>query len=101
MKLLFLDPKNFKGRGIHSEDCLHGFLPTARYILLSAHMDGPTNQGPSEAQGLLQTDNSYDDGGAVAVILSMAEYFQNNPTKRTWVQQKNKELSNTTLGFET
>lgn len=54
-------------------------------------MDGPSNQGPSKAQGLLQTDNSYDDGGAVAVILSMAEYFQNNPIKRTWVLQT-KEL---------
>eukprot|EP00434_Breviolum_minutum_P004090 symbB.v1.2.003603.t1/scaffold202.1/size271277/14 len=53
------------------------------YILLTAHMDGPSNQGPSKAQGLLQTDNSYDDGGAVAVILSMAEYFQNNPIKRS------------------
>ena len=55
-----------------------------RYLLLVSHLDGPTNQGPSREQGLLETDNSYDDAGSVAALLSMAQYFKDNPTKRIW-----------------
>ena len=58
--------------------------PLLRYLLLVSHLDGPTNQGPSREQGLLETDNSYDDAGSVAALLSMAQYFKDNPTKRIW-----------------
>ena len=39
------------------------------YILLSAHLDGPNNEGPSMSEGNLQTDDSYDDAGACAALL--------------------------------
>eukprot|EP00438_Fugacium_kawagutii_P015839 Skav230431 [mRNA] locus=scaffold1601:118650:119267:+ [translate_table: standard] len=50
------------------------------FLLLNAHLDGPYNQGPTASKGNLETDNSYDDGGSVATILSLAEHFQKNPT---------------------
>ena len=53
------------------------------YILLGAHLDGPYNQGPSAKEGNLETDNSYDDGGSVAAVLSLAKYFKDNPIKRS------------------
>ncbi|CAK9108284.1 unnamed protein product [Durusdinium trenchii] len=55
------------------------------YIMLSAHIDGPENEGPSSAQGLLDTDNTYDDGSGTAALLSMAEYFVKAPPRRSLI----------------
>eukprot|EP00438_Fugacium_kawagutii_P023858 Skav233772 [mRNA] locus=scaffold780:71015:77172:- [translate_table: standard] len=41
--------------------------------------------GPSRAQGLRETDNSYDDGGSVAALLSIIQYFKDNPIKRSLI----------------
>lgn len=63
----------------------HDNLLKEEYILLNAHLDGPYNQGPTARQGNLQTDNSYDDGGSVSATLSLAEYFKENPMKRSLI----------------
>ena len=55
------------------------------YLLLNAHLDGPFNLGPTARHGNLETDNSYDDGGSVAALLSLAQYFKKNPLKRSLI----------------
>eukprot|EP00930_Biecheleria_cincta_P057887 TRINITY_DN43756_c0_g1_i1.p1 TRINITY_DN43756_c0_g1~~TRINITY_DN43756_c0_g1_i1.p1 ORF type:complete len:539 (+),score=70.87 TRINITY_DN43756_c0_g1_i1:73-1689(+) len=53
------------------------------YIMWNAHLDGPNNEGPSKREGNLETDNSYDDAGAVAVGLLMAAEFSKSPPARS------------------
>lgn len=53
------------------------------YIMWNAHLDGPNNEGPSKTEGNQETDNSYDDAGAVAVGLLLAAEFSKSPPARS------------------
>ena len=48
-----------KGFCLNKYDTCEELAELLRYILISAHLDGPMNEGPSEADGLGDTDDSY------------------------------------------
>jgi len=59
---------------------VRGAKNSDEYVVVAAHLDGPNNQGEFQDEiGNQDTDNAYDDGGAVSVLLSMAKEFIANP----------------------